>query len=343
MTNRSVSRLLFTLLIFLTLGFLSTLDAKVVIRLGTLAPNGSAWHKIFKQMGADWRNSTDGELVLRIYAGGVVGDEGEMIRKMRIGQLQCAAISNSGVAEIDPAAYALMLPMMFDSYEEWDYVRQKVNPALEAKLEAKGFKVLAWSDVGWVYFFTKDPLRRPTDLRKMKLAASATEAATVEIMKWAGFNPVPISSVDMASGLQTGLINAIYLPVILAEGSQFYRHVRNMTDMKWAPLQGALVMHDRGWKKLDAGQQATITRIARQVGTDLRKDTRRQEQLSLEAMKKRGLEMVSVSDEDVAAWRQTVEKAYPKVREKLVPPEMFDRVKKLRDEFRATQGKSSQP
>ncbi len=343
MTNRAISRLVFTLMIFLTLGFLSTLDAKVVIRMGTLAPNGSTWHKIFKQMGSDWRKSTDGELVLRIYAGGIVGDEGEMIRKMRIGQLQAAVISNAGLAEIDPAAYALMLPMMFDSYEEWDYVRQKVNPALEAKLEAKGFKVLAWSDVGWVYFFTKDPLRRPTDLRKMKLAASATEAATVAIMKWAGFNPVPISSVDMASGLQTGLIDAIYLPVILAEGSQFYRHVRNMTDLKWAPLQGALVMHKRGWKKLDAGQQAAITAVARQVGADLRKDTRRQEQLSLEAMKKRGLEIVSVDGAALAEWRQTAEKAYPQVREKLVPPEVFDRVKKLRDEFRATRGKSSQP
>jgi TRAP-type C4-dicarboxylate transport system substrate-binding protein len=331
------------LLVLLIPGFGATLQGKVVIRMGTLAPDGSAWHKIFKQMGMDWRKSTDGELVLRIYAGGVVGDEGEMIRKMRIGQLQCAAISNSGVAEIDASGYALMLPMMFDSYEEWDYVRQKVNPQLEAKLEEKGFKVLAWSDVGWVYFFTKEPLKRPGDLKNMKLAASPTEAATVEIMKWAGFNPVPISWVDWATGLQTGLIDAFYLPVILAEGSQFYRHARNMSDMKWAPLQGALVMHERGWKKLTADQQDTIVRVARQVGEDLRKDTRRQEQLSLEAMKKRGLEIVSVDDDAVAEWHQTAEKAYPQVREKLVPPEMFDRVKRLRDEFRATRGRSSRP
>ena len=197
----------------------SALEARVVIRMGTLAPDGSAWHKILRQMGEDWRETTDGEVLLRIYAGGVVGDEGEMIRKMRTGQLQAAAVSNAGLAEIDPSAYALMLPMMFDSYEEWDYVRQKVNPTLEAKLKEKGFVVLAWSDVGWVYFFSKEPLRTPSDLRGMKLAASATEAATVEIMKWAGFNPVPISAVDMATGLQTGLIDSLYLPIILAEGS----------------------------------------------------------------------------------------------------------------------------
>ncbi len=330
--TRRVSILLFTLFL-LSLG--SVLEARVIIRMGTLAPDGSAWHKILRQMGADWRTSTDGELVLRIYAGGIVGDEGEMIRKMRIGQLQAAAISNAGLAEIDPSGYALMLPMMFDSYEEWDYVRQKVNPTLEAKLREKGFVVLAWSDVGWVYFFSKEPLQRPSQLQKMKLAASATEAATVAIMKWAGFNPVPISAVDMATGLQTGLIDSFYLPIILAEGSQFYRHARHMTDMRWAPLQGALVMHEDGWDKLTPAQQNTIVTIAHQVGTDLREDTRRQEQLSLEAMKKRGLQVLPVDETALAEWRRTAEAAYPQVREKLVPPDMFDRVQQLRDEFRA--------
>jgi len=314
----------------------SALEARVVIRMGTLAPDGSAWHKILRQMGEDWRETTDGEVLLRIYAGGVVGDEGEMIRKMRIGQLQAAAVSNAGLAEIDPSAYALMLPMMFDSYEEWDYVRQRVNPTLEAKLKEKGFVVLAWSDVGWVYFFSKEPLRTPNDLRGMKLAASATEAATVEIMKWAGFNPVPISAVDMATGLQTGLIDSLYLPIILAEGSQFYRYARHMTDMRWAPLQGALVMHEDGWEQLTPAQRSAIQEIAREVGTNLREDTRRQEQLSLEAMKKRGLEVLPVDEATLAEWRRTAESAYPQVREKLVPPEMFDRVQQLRDEFRSS-------
>ena len=343
MTNRAISRILFSLFFLPMVSLGSPLEAREVIRMGTLAPDGSAWHKILKQMGADWQKSTDGEIVLRIYAGGIVGDEGEMIRKMRIGQLQAAAISNAGLAEIDPAAYALMLPMMFESYEEWDYVRQKVNPALEAKLEERGFVVLAWSDVGWVYFFTKDPLQRPSQLKQMKLAASATEAATVEIMKWAGFNPVPISAVDVATGLQTGLIDALYLPIILAEGSQFYRYARNMTDLKWAPLQGALVMHQDGWKKLTADQQEAIVGIARQVGANLRDDTRRQEQLSLEAMKRRGLEVLPVDERALAEWHQTALNAYPQVRDKLVPPEMFDRVKRLRDEFRAMRGRSSQP
>ncbi|MFQ5792624.1 MAG: TRAP transporter substrate-binding protein DctP, partial [Acidobacteriota bacterium] len=258
-------------------------EAKVLIRLGTLVPDGSSWHRTLRRMGVEWRKSTGGQVNLRIFPGGVVGEEGDMIRKMRIGQLQAAAISNAGLAEIDPSAYALMLPMMFDSYQEWDYVRQKVNPILERNLREKGFVVLAWSDVGWVYFFTRKPMQRPDELKQMKLAGSASESTSVDIFKWAGFNPVPITIVDMVTGLQTGLIDALYSPIIMAEGSQFYRQAKNMTDMKWAPLQGAVVMHEKGWNRLSPEQQDTIVKITREVGEKLRRDNRQLEERSNQA------------------------------------------------------------
>jgi TRAP-type C4-dicarboxylate transport system substrate-binding protein len=285
-------------------------------------------------MGVEWAQATGDELRLRIYAGGTVGDESEMIRKMRIGQLQAAAISNAGLAEIDPGAYALMLPMMFASYDEWDHVRERVNPLLQEKLKEKGFVVLAWSDVGWVYFFTKSPMRSPADLMGMKLAGSHTESRTIDIFKWAGFNPVPISTVDMMTGLQTGLIDSLYLPIILAEGSQYYRQAPHMTDMKWAPLQGAVVMHEKGWASLTADQKADVLRITVRVGQEMRASNRDQEARSLQAMKSRGLNVVPVSADLVTQWTETVKKAYPRVRGNLVPPEIFDEVERLRDEYR---------
>ena len=330
-----MKRIWMTAAIVTFLGTAFSAEARVTIRLGTVAPKGSSWELLLRRMGEDWGKSTGGDIRLRIYPGGTVGDEGEMIRKMRIGQLQAAAISNAGLAEIDRRAYGLMLPMMFDSYDEWDHVRQEINPILEANLKEKGFIVLAWTDLGWVYFFTKEPMRTPADLAGMKLAASHSETETIDIFKWAGFNPVPISFVDMMTGFQTGLIDSTYAPVILAEGSQFYRQVSNMTDLKWAPLQGAVVMHEKGWNQLSPGQQKKMLRITRQVGEELRLSNREQEQRSLDAMTKRGLEIVKISDAVLSQWRETVEKAYPRVRENLVTPEIFDRVLRLRNEFRA--------
>jgi len=330
-----MKRIWMTVAIVTFLGTAFSAEARVTIRLGTVAPKGSSWELLLRRMGEDWGKSTGGDIRLRIYPGGTVGDEGEMIRKMRIGQLQAAAISNAGLAEIDRRAYGLMLPMMFDSYDEWDHVRQEINPILEANLKEKGFIVLAWTDLGWVYFFTKEPMRTPADLAGMKLAASHSETETIDIFKWAGFNPVPISFVDMMTGFQTGLIDSTYAPVILAEGSQFYRQVSNMTDLKWAPLQGAVVMHEKGWNQLSPEQQKEMLRITRQVGEELRLSNREQEQRSLDAMTKRGLEIVKISDAVLSQWRETVEKAYPRVRENLVTPEIFDRVLRLRNEFRA--------
>jgi TRAP-type C4-dicarboxylate transport system substrate-binding protein len=324
----------FVLLFLLLAG---SAESSVVVRLGTLAPSGSSWELIMRRMGADWARATDDNLRLRIYPGGTVGDESEMIRKMRIGQLQAAAISNAGLAEIDPGAYALMLPMMFSSYEEWDYVRERVNPLLEKKLQEKGFIVLAWSDVGWVYFFTKTPMKTPADLRAMKLAGSHTESRTIDIFKWAGFNPVPISAVDMMTGLQTGLIDSLYLPLILAEGLQYYRQAPHMTDLKWAPLQGAVVMHEKGWSQLSESEKTKVLEITRKVGEELRATNRSQEERSLEAMKSRGLSIVNVSEEAVTEWLKVVESAYPQVRQNLVPPEIFDRVRQLRNEYRSTE------
>ena len=338
--NKKTAAALLSVVLFLSLAL--PLQAKVILRLGTLVPQGSAWHKILRRMGSEWKDASGGDIILRIYPGGAVGDESEMIRKMRIGQLQVAAISNAGLAEIDSRAYAVMLPMMFEDYAEWDYVRQKINPILEENLAENGFFVLAWSDAGWVYFFSNQPMRTPAELKQMKLAASLSESRTVDIYKWAGFNPVPISMVDMLAGLQTGLIDASPMPIMLAEASQFYRQAKHMTDLKWAPLQGALVMHERGWKKLSPEQKDMVMQTAKDVGEELKNDIRQHEVRSLQAMKSRGLQVLSLNDAARAEWRKAAESAYPRVRGKLVPPEIFDEVVRLRDEFRTKSNRSSQ-
>ena len=138
----------------------------------------------------------------------------------------------------------------------------------------------------------------------------------------------------MLTGLQTGLIDSAYMPIMLAEASQFYRQAKHMTDLKWAPLQGALVMHERGWKKLSSDQKDMVMRTAKDVGEELKSNIRQHEVRSLQAMKSRGLQVLSLNDAARAEWRKAAESAYPRVRGNLVPPEIFDEVVRLRDEFR---------
>src|SRR6267154_32116 len=141
----------------------------VRIKLGTLAPQGSTWHQLLQQMAVDFSKASNGKVELKIYAGGTQGNEGEMIRKMSIGQLHAASMTVIGLHEITPEPQAEDVPFMIDSYEEYDYVHERIRPQLDQAIEKKGYIVLQWSEVGFVYFFATKPYRTPADFAQGKV------------------------------------------------------------------------------------------------------------------------------------------------------------------------------
>lgn len=310
-------------------------EARVNLRLATVAPRGSAYHLILDKMAAEIGRETGGEVRIRIIAGGAAGDETAMISKMRLGQVQMAAVSNVGLAELDPSAWTLSIPMVFRDYPEWDHVREAMNPAIAETLSGHGFQVIAWADVGWLHFFASDPVHTLADLQGLKLAGASNDQTVLDLLRWSGFDPVQISSVELMSGFQTGLIEAVPLPIVLAEGSQIYRSAKFMNDLPWAPLQGAIIVHEQGWERLDASQQEVVLRKSNEAAESFRETNREQERKSLAAMKSRGLEVIEASSAFESAWMETAEKLFPLVREQLVSPPVFDRMIRLRDEYRA--------
>src|SRR3954463_2688630 len=141
----------------------------VTIKLGTLAPQGSTWHQLLQQMQTDFAKASGGKVELKIYAGGTQGNEGEMIRKMSIGQLHAASITAIGLHEITPEPQAEDVPFMIDSYEEYDYVHERVRGKLEEAIARKNYQVLQWGEVGFVYLFSTQPYRSALDFGKGKV------------------------------------------------------------------------------------------------------------------------------------------------------------------------------
>src|ERR1700744_4235540 len=132
----------------------SLAQADVVIKLGTLAPNGAHWHTLLKEMGQKWEQASGGKVKLRIYPGGVLGNEGDMVKKIRIGQLQAAALTTIGLHDIAAEAQAVDVPMMIESWQTLDFVMDRMGPKLERIVDSKGYVVLGWSEVGFVRFFS---------------------------------------------------------------------------------------------------------------------------------------------------------------------------------------------
>jgi TRAP-type C4-dicarboxylate transport system substrate-binding protein len=312
--------------------------APVVVKMATLAPEGSSWYRVLQEMGESWKKASDGTVILRIYPGGVVGDEDAMIRKMRVGQLQAAAITGIGLAYLDRGFYALHVPMMYASDEEFDYVRDRVAPVLEKRLEEKGLVVLNWGDAGWVHFFAQKPFTRPSDVKAMKLFVWGMDTTLVQLYKETGFQPVPLSSADILPGLQTGLINAVDTTPLAALAFQWFGLTPHMADVRWAPLTGATVIDRKAWLKIPEGTRSKLLEASRSAGLRLRGEIRRLNDDALKVMVKNGLKVHHVPPDAQAEWRKIVEDVYPRIRGSIIPAEMFDAARKYRDEYRASRG-----
>ena len=313
-------------------------QASILVRMATLVPDGSSWHLILKETADKWKQVSGGRVTVRLFAGGVAGDDPDVVRKMRLGTLNAGVLTSVGVAEIDKSVYAMGIPLMYDSYEEVYWVHEKMRPKLEASLEAKGFVVLNWADGGWVHFFTQKPVAVPDDLRKLKLFSWAGDAEAVEVWRSAGFNPVPLPSTEIATALQTGLVEALGSPPQVAVISQFFNYAKFMTDLRWQLLQGATIITKATWEKIPADVRPEMLKIAQEAGTRLQKEIRDAEAKDVDAMKKRGLTVVPVSAAQKALWLKLTESIYPRIRGKVVPAEAFDEAMRYRDEYRKQHG-----
>ncbi len=317
-------------------GALSPLTAKVRLRMGTVAPKGSPWHDTLEYIRQEWRKISGGEVDLRIYPGGVLGDEADMLRKVRSGTLQAVAFSQVGLSRIDQGVACLHVPLMLTSYPELDYVRERVAPQLEKRLEQQGFIVLNWGDAGWVHFFTKNPARTPDDIRKMKLFTSAGDPEGEKLWKEFGFQVVPLSVTDLLTSLQTGMIDAFDVPPLFAMLDRSYTLANHMIELRFSPLIGGTVISKEAWESLPAAQRPKLLQAAREAGERLREEIRRLGEDSVEQMKQRGLNVIELTAQERATWQSETEKTYPQLRGRYAPAELFDEVKRLRDEFRAT-------
>lgn len=307
------------------------------IRIGTVAPQGSPWDEALRYMAQEWSRISNDAIRVQIFPGGSLGDEGEMLRKVRQGQLQGVAVSSIGLSRIDDSVACLQVPLMLESYEELDYVRDKLEARLEKRIESKGFKVLSWSDAGWVRVFSKEEAQTPDDLKRMKLFTSAGDPETESLYKRFGFQVVPLSLGDLTTSLQTGMIDAVPNPPLFAQLAEVHKLAPHMLDVKWTPLIGGTLLSARVWNQLPAGEQAQMLQAARESGLRLRDEIRRMGDDAIGEMARRGLSVTEPTPATLKAWQTEVEDAYPSLRGSYCPADIFDEVLRLRDEYRASQ------
>jgi TRAP-type C4-dicarboxylate transport system substrate-binding protein len=308
------------------------------IKLGSLAPAGTPWDKSLKKMSAEWSKISRKKIKLKIYPGGIVGDEPDMLRKMRLGQLHAAGVTAVSLFSLDPGLTIMHLPLLIQTNGELEYVLGKMKPQFEKRLEKKGFKVLFWSIVGWAHFYSKQPVVTPDDLRKQKLFVWEGNPDEIQSYKEIGFNPVPLAATDIMSSLQSGMIQALATTPLNAASNQWFGVATHMCGMKWAPLLGAVIINTKVWKKIPSELQPRLWYTAQQIGMEMQQEVFKTEKDAVNIMVKNGLTINAVPPETVEQWEQMVSSGFQKFVGKGFNDQELATIRSHLEEFRKKNG-----
>ena len=325
----------------LALGVTTALHAQTfTIRMATVVPANSSWHKALLEMGSAWSASTGNRVALRVYEGGTQGDERTVIRMMRPGveQLQGSLLTVTGLAEIDDAFNVFGLPFFFQTDEEATHVRTKLTPVFEKRLEAKGFKLVAWGSGGWVQLFSKMPIRTLDEVKKAKIYTSQGDDKMVNWYKNNGFNPVALSSNDIPAQLKlgTGMINATPMPPYPALVLQIFNDAKYMLDVRLAPLLGGIVVTNTAWNRVSAEDKTKLLDAAKAFEKRMNTEAPAQDASSVKAMVSRGLTVTPLDAKARAEFQAAAEKLVASARGTMVPEDVFNMAVQERDAFRKT-------
>lgn len=303
MTTSSCSKLF---LIGICAGSLATRPkplaaAPAAVKFATLAPEGSTWMKVLTELSKDLEKETGGGLKLKFYAGGVAGDEKDVVKKMRIGQLHAAGLTGVGLGEVAPETRLLDAPWLFRDHAELEAVRAKLTKDLEAGLDKGGFVLLGWTDLGSVYVFSRGKVEGPEDMRKSKMWVWEGDPIATSAYKALGVSPVPLSVVDVMQSLQTGMIDAVYGPPLGVVALQWHAKLKHVYPVPMAESTGAVLVTKKYFEALPADQQKTLREVSARHLKRLNELTNAENGKALETVVKQGLSLGARPGADVLA------------------------------------------
>jgi TRAP-type C4-dicarboxylate transport system substrate-binding protein len=309
-------------------------SAAITIKVASLVPEGSPWHGALIRIAAEWQDISEGRVRLKIYPGGIVGDETDAIRKMRINQIQAAMVTGKGLAYIDPEFFVYQLPFVAQSDRELDHLFQELRPGLQKLLEQKGFTLLAFTKSGWLRFFATTRATTPEELSKLRLFSLAGHTRIDEAMKAIGFQIVPLRANDVFPAMQSGMVEAFAAAPLVAASMQWFALAPHMNDFYWSPLTGGLIITNRAWKKIPAELHPDLLSSAEIILDQLYEEAMKLEKQAIDVMKENGLVIHSVSSETLARWRRRAGMGFSLLIGDTISREIYERALAVLKEFR---------
>jgi TRAP-type C4-dicarboxylate transport system substrate-binding protein len=307
-----------------------------VLKFATLAPPGSTWMVIIDDWARQVEKESRGRLVFKLYPGGVAGDEPDVVRKIRFNQLQGGAFSGNGIGHMYSPARVLEIPFLYQNTAEVDHVRGHITQDLEAGFRNNGYHLLGWMEIGYVRFFSREPIHSFDDMRKRRVWHWQGDQLSEAFFKASNISPIPLSINDVYTSLSTGMIDTAYSTALAAIAMQWFTKTAYVTDAPMSTAMGALLVSRKFHDGLPADLQSVLSRTGRATGERLIAQARIDNDKSVAVLKQNGLKFVFTEDEvakadltdiRLRATRELVQAGY-------IPQALMTRTQGLLDEYR---------
>jgi TRAP-type C4-dicarboxylate transport system substrate-binding protein len=298
-----------------------------LIKFATLAPEGSTWMNRMRNLEKAIKDKSKGQVGFRVYAGGVAGDELDVLKKIRIGQIHCAGFSGVGFGQILPAVRVLDLPFLFRDYREVDLVHKDLQGSFADQFHEKGFEFLAWAEVGNVHLFSQSPIAKVSDMARLKVWAWTGDPVAKETFAAMGTNPILLAIADVTTALNTGMIDTVYAPPLGALALQWNLYTKFMTSLPLAHSTGAVLISKSTYDKIPVDLQKMIKEEFQRAMNTLTLELRAQTEESAVVMQKSGIKVLPMPNEvDLKDFFKVHDEVAQALTGKLYPKELLNRV-----------------
>jgi TRAP-type transport system periplasmic protein len=304
------------------------------IKIAVVMPEGSTWTHTLHEFAAAVNAETGGQVKIKIYAGGVSGDEADVLRKMRVNRVHAGGFSGVGLGIVLPEIRVLEAPLLFETYAEIDYVKAKMFDEFAARFEKRGYILLGFAEAGFVYLFSKQRIDSVESLRQTKMWVWKGDRVAENFLDAFGVQAYPLQLADVNTGLETGMIDSFYSPPLASVAFQWFARVKYMLDFPMVNSTGALLINRETFDRLSANHREIVSRLAKQYCQILVQLTRKDNLEALQVLRESGIALLPPTPEQIASFRQSADKNYEMSIPSLFSRELFDRIHGLVMQYR---------
>lgn len=320
-----------------------TLSHAKTYKIATVSPDGLAWMKDLRAAAKEIEAKTDGRVKFKIYPGGVQGDDFTVLRKMRIGQLHGGVVASSSLTRFYPDLQVYSLPLQFRSNQEVDFVRERMDEMIQKGLADNGIETFHLTETGFAYLLSQTPVNTLAEMQELKIWVPDGDPIAARIIESFGVSPIPLYLTDVLAGLQTGLIDAVAVPPLVALALQWHNHVSHMTDLPLMYTYSMLALDKKATRGMSDGDRAIVREVMDRVFAKIDAANRADNEKAYQALLAQAIEKVEPNLDRLEIWRDRADQSIAElVGSDEISQESVDTLKANLAEFRSTAAAAGQ-